>query len=108
MSPISPSSQQLESLLTRFAQAIVNQEQATIIVPPNQPRPGYWFGGGNLAKAADGKLYLVGRYRNAGDSRSGLAAGERGLELAIFRATSASPVRLPLFEKLLSFSKQDL
>jgi len=115
MSHVSPSTAERESLLIRFAQALVNQERAVVIVPPNQPRPGYWFGGGNLAKAADGTLYLVGRYRNAGDSRFGLAAGERGLELAIFRAPGVSPARPaedrfqpPAFEKVLSFSKQDL
>jgi hypothetical protein len=116
MSQISSSSAELEAILIRFARALVSQENATIIVPPNQPRPGYWFGGGNLAQAADGTLYLVGRYRNAGDSRSGLAAGERGLELAIFRApgilpahgTGVAPAQLPAFEKALSFSKQDL
>ena len=51
-----------------------------------------------------GPLLLVGRYRNAGDSRSGVARGERGLELAIFRSPS---VEGP-FEKILSFDKASL
>ena len=90
--------------LTCFAQALINQEQARIIVPPNQPGPGFWFGGGNLVETADGTLYLMGRYRNAGDSRTGLVAGERGRELAIF--TSGDRGRT--FEKAVSFAKGEL
>lgn len=90
--------------LIRFAQTLIDQEAARIIVPPNEPRPGFWFGGGNLVEAGDGTLYLVGRYRNAGDSRTGLAAGDRGLELAVF----ASRDRGETFEKVLSFTKHDL
>ena len=47
---------------------------------------GFWFGGGNMVQDHDGTLWLVGRYRNHGDSRTGLGAGERGLELALFRS----------------------
>ena len=90
--------------LIRFAQTLVNQSQARIIVPANQPRSGFWFGGGNMVEAGDGTLLLVGRYRNAGDSRTGVAAGERGLELAVF----ASADRGQSFEKVLSFAKADL
>lgn len=90
--------------LIRFTQALIDQDQARIIVPPKQPLPGFWFGGGNLVEGADGTLYVVGRYRNAGDSRTGLAAGERGLELAIF----ASRDRGKSFEKVVSFAKPDL
>ena len=49
-------------------------------------------------------LYLVGRYRNAGDSRTGLGLGERGLELAVFE----SEARRDTFEKVFSLSKNDL
>ena len=49
-------------------------------------------------------LILVGRYRNQGDSRVGLAVGERGCELAIFR----SPDHGRHWEKIASFSKADL
>jgi hypothetical protein len=90
--------------LTRFCQALVNQEQARVIISPNQPASGFWFGGGNMVEDADGTFYLVGRYRNAGDSRTGLGAGERGLELAIFASTD----RGKSFSKVLSFSKTDL
>lgn len=97
-------SEQIKERLVRFGQALINQEAARIIVEPMQRREGFWFGGGNLVEGHDGAFYLVGRYRNAGDSRLGLAAGERGLELAIFRSTD----RGRTFEKLLAFQKADL
>lgn len=90
--------------LVRFAQALVDQEKARIVVEPQANAEGYWFGGGNLVAAPNGDLYLVGRYRNAGDSRLGLGAGERGLELAIFRSTDKGDT----FTKVLSFAKADL
>ena len=93
-----------QTCLTRFCQALIDQDAARVIVPPKQPSTGFWFGGGNLVEDADGTFYLCGRYRNFGDSRTGLAAGERGLELAIFRSID----RGANFEKLLSFSKSDL
>lgn len=94
----------LESRLTCFATALIDQHQAAIAVPPQRLASGFWFGGGNLTEGRDGRLYLVGRYRNVGDSRTGLHAGERGLELAVF----ASPDEGKTFEKQLSFSKADL
>lgn len=94
----------LTDKLTRFALALVDQQQARVIVPPQRPAPGFWFGGGNLCEGPDGTLYLVGRYRNAGDSRTGLAGGERGLELAVF----ASHDRGRSFEKVLQFEKSSL
>lgn len=90
--------------LIRFGEALINQEAARIIVPPQANAEGYWFGGGNMAEAPNGDLYLVGRYRNAGDSRLGLGAGERGLELAIFCSTD----RGQRFDKVLSLAKGDL
>lgn len=90
--------------LETVSRALVNQQPARIIVPAMEARSGFWFGGGNLTEDADGNLYLVGRYRNAGDSRLGVAAGTRGLELAIF----ISRDRGARFEKLISFSKSDL
>lgn len=90
--------------LVRLALALVDQQHARIAVPPQATAPGFWFGGGNLVQDDQEVLYLVGRYRNAGDSRTGLAAGERGLELAIFRSTD----RGTTFDKCLSFSKRDL
>ena len=57
-----------------------------------------------MVEDGDGSLWLVGRYRNQGDSRTGLGAGDRGLELAIFRSTD----RGQTFEKAISFAKPDL
>ena len=65
---------------------------------------GHWFGGGNLVEDTAGTLWLVGRFRNHGDSRTGLGKGERGLELAIFRSDD----RGQTFQKSVSFSKSDL
>jgi len=101
MSLISP---QLQEKLVNFALALVDQQQARVVVPPMQSAPGYWFGGGNLIEDEDRTLLLVGRYRNAGDSRTGLAAGARGWELAIFRSSD----RGQSFEKMLRFDKSDL
>ena len=90
--------------LVRFGQALINQNAAKIVIPAYAEAEGYWFGGGNLVEAPNGDFYLVGRYRNAGDSRVGLAAGERGLELAIFCSTD----RGKSFTKVLSMTKADL
>ena len=90
--------------LTQFAQALIDQEAARVILPAEQPQSGFWFGGGNLCKSQDGGLYLCGRFRSAGDSRTGLEAGARGRELVIWRSTD----RGQRFERVLSFSKADL
>lgn len=90
--------------LVRLAKALVDQNAAKVLVPPQQPSSGFWFGGGNVVQAPDGRLLIVGRYRNYGDSRTGVGAGDRGLELAIFRAET---VEGP-WEKILSWSKADL
>jgi len=57
-----------------------------------------------MVEAPDGAFWLCGRYRNAGDSRTGLAAGARGAELALFRSGD----RGKSFAKIRSFSKDDL
>ncbi len=90
--------------LSRLALCLIDQRRARIAVAPYAAAEGFWFGGGNLVEGDGGQLYLVGRFRNQGDSRTGLAAGERGLELAIF----VSNDRGRRFEKLLSFSRGDL
>ncbi|MCA9060063.1 MAG: hypothetical protein KDA85_16260 [Planctomycetaceae bacterium] len=97
-------SQQLEEAAIRFCTALINQPQARVIVEPQARESGFWFGGGNLCAAANGDLYVVGRYRNAGDSRTGVAAGTRGLELAIFRSQDSGVT----FEKVASWDKADL
>ena len=94
----------LESKLIDLCHLLIDQRRAKVIVPPYADSAGYWFGGGNMAFGPDGDLYLVGRYRNAGDSRTGLAAGTRGLELAVFRSRDNGRS----FEKVLRFEKHDL
>lgn len=90
--------------LSNLGRALINQDRARVIVEPNERASGFWFGGGNMVQAGDGSLYVVGRYRNAGDSRVGITAGTRGLELAIFRSVDGAKS----FEKVLSLSKADL
>ncbi len=97
-------SSQVSEKLILFGEALVNQTQARVIVEPMQGKSGFWFGGGNLVAAPDGNLFLVGRYRNYGDSRTGLGVGERGLELVIFQSSD----RGESFQKVLSFQKSDL
>lgn len=57
-----------------------------------------------MIESIDGDLYVVGRYRNFGDSRTGVGAGERGLELAIFKSED----RGESFAKVASWTKSDL
>lgn len=94
---------EIEHRLVGLGQALIDQENARVIVVPNAAESGFWFGGGNMVQA-DGALYVVGRYRNAGDSRLGVSAGTRGLELAIFRSTDLGAT----FEKVASWAKSDL
>lgn len=90
--------------ISRLGQALVDQERARVIVPPQQNSTGFWFGGGNMIESIDGDLYVVGRYRNFGDSRTGIGAGERGLELAIFKSDDQGET----FNKVVSWSKAEL
>jgi hypothetical protein len=90
--------------LIRFGQALINQDKAKVIVKPMESKSGYWFGGGNMVEDKNGDLYLVGRYRNYGDSREGLAQGERGWQLVISKSSDGGNN----FEKLVAFSKADL
>lgn len=93
-----------EARLEALSRLLIDQDKARVIVPPNEASSGFWFGGGNMIESPDGNLYLVGRFRNHGDSRTGLAAGTRGLELAIFESQN----RGESFDKVVSFSKSDL
>jgi hypothetical protein len=90
--------------LIRFAQTLIDQRKAKIIVKPLQDKAGFWFGGGNMVESENGSIYLCGRYRNHGDSRTGLQAGERGVECVVFRSED----RGVHFEKVLSLEKKDL
>ena len=87
-----------------LAKTLVDQNKARAAVPPRENASGFWFGAGNMVEGPKGNFYLCGRYRNAGDSRTGLEAGARGAELAIFRSED----RGKSFRKILSFSKSDL
>jgi hypothetical protein len=100
--PLTPAQEQK---LINFVTALVDQQKARVIVPAMRPESGFWFGGGNMVQhPRTGELYVVGRYRNAGDSRTGLGLGERGAELAIFRSDDDGAN----WRKVVSFSKADL
>ncbi|MGD1975201.1 MAG: hypothetical protein PVH37_17005 [Desulfobacterales bacterium] len=90
--------------IAAFAGALIDPHQARTIVEPYADEPGFWFGGGNMIATDDGSLYVAGRYRNSGDARTGVGKGTRGLELAIFRSLDGGRS----FEKIISFSKNDL
>ena len=95
----------LEKKLLKLGTSLVNQGRARLLVAPTQDRSGYWFGGGNMVRDPhDQSLLLIGRWRDAGDSRTGLAAGPRGRELAILRSTDEGRS----FAKICSWNKADL
>lgn len=90
--------------LRAFGDALIDQHAAHPIIEPQERSPGFWYGGGTLVEAPDGTFYLSGRYRNYGDSRTGLGAGTRGWQLAIF----ASKDQGTTFSKVVTFSKANL
>ncbi len=94
----------IEEHLVELGKALIDQKKARIIVEPNKREKGFWFGGGKILKDKRGRLLISGRYRNAGDSRYGTSAGERGLELAVF----VSEDNGKSFKKVLSWGKKDL
>ncbi len=93
-----------ETPLRALAHRLLDPGRARVAVEPMRSGAGHWFGGGNVVEADDGTLYLCGRYRNAGDARSGLGAGERGLELALWRSDD----RGARWEKLVALDKAAL
>ncbi len=93
-----------QEALRQFLEALIDQEKASVLVPPQRNESGFWFGGGSLAQDDEGVIWLSGRYRNVGDSRTGLEAGQRGLECAIFRSDDGGLT----FTKAASWSKSDL
>lgn len=97
------SSQQRYAVIN-FLHALISQTRARIAIEPYAQESGYWFGGGNLVQDDEGTLWLCGRYRNYGDSRTGLGAGERGLECAIFRSDNSGES----FEVVQRWSKTEL
>lgn len=90
--------------LTRLLLQLIDQRNARVLIEPLAPKTGFWFGGGNVVQDDEGALWLSGRYRNFGDSRTGLQAGERGLEIAVFRSDDDGQS----FHKVSSWSKADL
>jgi hypothetical protein len=98
-------SETLKEKLINLGKELVDQQKAEVAVPAQQNKTGFWFGGGNITKdTADNALYICGRYRNFGDSRTGVSAGDRGLELAIFKSTDDGNS----FCKARSWTKSDL
>ncbi|MDQ1256531.1 MAG: Exo-alpha-sialidase [Candidatus Hydrogenedentes bacterium] len=94
----------IEARFRALLDALIDQRAARVLVAPQRSEAGFWFGGGNVTADPDGRWWLVGRYRNAGDSRTGLAAGERGLELALFVSEDCGTS----FTKVHAWSKSDL
>ncbi len=94
----------LHKALVQAGKLLVNQEEAEVLVEPRARKRGFWFGGGNMVVAKDDSLWLVGRYRNSGDSRTGLEAGPRGAELALMRSTDDGET----FQKEISFGKSEV
>ena len=90
--------------LVELLNALIDQASARVIVPPHKAGPGFWFGGGNLLHDPDGTIWLSGRYRDGGDSRTGLEAGLRGVECAVFRSDDGGQS----FRKTHAWSKADL
>ena len=94
----------IKSKLIALGSAIVNQEKARVVVEPYERSTGFWFGGGNMIRDRSGRVLVVGRYRNRGDSRTGLRLGTRGLECVIW----ASPDGLNDYKLVRKWTKADL
>lgn len=95
-----------ERALAALLIELVDQTRATVVVAPHAAADGFWFGSGNAVRDDDddGTIWLVGRYRDAGDSRTGLEAGVRGAELAVFRSDDGGRS----FTKRAAWTKRDL
>ena len=78
----------LEERLRTLARALVDDERARVVQMPSQDAPGFWFGSGGIARETDGAYCISGRYRDHGDSRTGLEAGRRGWKLVVARSSS--------------------
>jgi hypothetical protein len=95
----------LERRLVKLGSTLVDHRRARLLVAPAQDQPGFWFGAGNLVRhPRDHRLLLIGRYRDPGDSRSGLGHGARGRELALLHSTDEGQS----FTKIRSWDKSDL
>jgi hypothetical protein len=87
----------------QFLRTLISPQYAHVAMEAEEPKPGFWFGGGNMVEIGSA-LYLTGRYRSAGDSRTGLGEGVRGRELVVLRSTNSGLT----WERLFAFSKADL
>jgi hypothetical protein len=94
----------IQDRLVTLGTAIVDQEEARVVVEPYERSTGFWFGGGNMVRDRSGRVLIVGRYRNRGDSRTGLRLGTRGLECAIWQ----SPDGLSDYRLVRKWTKTDL
>jgi len=100
-----PPSDPVDAALVALLRELVDQERAAVVVPPHAAVEGFWFGAGNaVVDPEDGAVWLVGRFRDSGDSRRGVVAGARGLELALFRSQDGGHT----FTKAASWSKRVL
>jgi len=95
---------ELRQKLIAVGERLISQEEARVLVWPRERAEGFWFGAGNICREPGGDLLLSGRYRNGGDSRSGLKAGPRGAELAILLSSDGGRT----FRQVASFYKRDL
>lgn len=94
----------IKNKLVTLGSALINQENARVVVEPYDRSTGFWFGGGNMVRDRSGRVLIVGRYRNRGDSRTGLRLGTRGLECAIWQ----SPDGLSDYKLIRKWTKADL
>ena len=94
----------LQSKFVEVGKLLLDQENAEVLVEPRRHEDGFWFGGGNICEGQNGDLWLVGRYRNGGDSRTGVEAGPRGAELLLMHSEDGGRN----FEPAFSWKKQDL
>jgi len=91
----------------KFAHALLDNESFSTLIPPTQDHAGFWFGGGNIV-FHNGTFLLIGRYRDAGDSRYGTEKGRRGFKVSVYASKTfdsewveVATVRKP--ENVLSF-----
>ena len=94
----------LKKRLLELGRRLLDQHAARTLIEPLGNSSGFWFGGGNIYVQKEGNILVSGRFRNEGDARIGTGAGARGLECAVFSASSPSDD----FQKVLSFSKEEL
>ena len=60
--------------IIELAEALIDQKKARILMHPLKASEDFWYGSGSMVTDEQGQFYLCGRYRNSGDSRTGLEA----------------------------------